>query len=46
MVVRPDGTTLRYRETVHHHVVSSLANCQTAARHREELLAAVRCRAP
>ena len=36
MVVRPDGTTLRYRETVHHHVVSSLANCQTAARHRED----------
>ncbi|MBK7260160.1 MAG: hypothetical protein IPI01_20620 [Ignavibacteriae bacterium] len=37
-VARPDGTTLRFRETVHHHVVSALANCQTAARHREELL--------
>ncbi len=37
-VARPDGTTLGFRETVHHHVVSALANCQTAARHRVELL--------
>ncbi len=38
LVKRPDGTTLRYRETVHHHVVSSLANLSTAARHRQEFL--------
>jgi hypothetical protein len=38
LVKRPDGTTLVYRETVHHHVVSSLANLGTAARHRKELL--------
>jgi hypothetical protein len=37
-VDRPDGTTLTFRETVHHHVVSALANCQTAARNRQELL--------
>lgn len=38
LVARPDGTELHYKESVHHHVVSSLANCETAARHREELL--------
>jgi hypothetical protein len=38
LVKRPDGTTLRYAETVQHHVVSSLANCETASRNRKELL--------
>ncbi len=38
LVKRPDGTTLQYAETVHHHVVSSLANCETASRHRKDLL--------
>jgi len=38
LVKRPDGTTLVYRETVHHHIVSSLANLGTAARHRQDLL--------
>jgi hypothetical protein len=38
LIKRPDGTTLTYRETVHHHVVSSLANLGTAATHRKELL--------
>ncbi|MCC6396159.1 MAG: hypothetical protein IT282_04010 [Bacteroidetes bacterium] len=38
LVKRPDGTTLHYRETVQHHIVSSLANLETAARHRRELL--------
>jgi len=33
-----DGTVLTYRETVHHHFVSSIANSETAARHREPLL--------
>ncbi|MFN0152412.1 MAG: M14 family zinc carboxypeptidase [bacterium] len=33
-----DGTVLTYRETVHHQFVSSIANCETAARHREPLL--------
>lgn len=37
-VARPEGTTLTFGATVHHHVVSALANCQTAARHRAELL--------
>ncbi len=38
IVKRPDGTTLTYREAVHHHVVSSMANLTTAASHRKELL--------
>jgi len=38
LVKRPDGTTLRYAETVQHHVVSSLANFETASRNRKELL--------
>ncbi len=38
LIKRPDGTTLLYRETVHHHIVSSLANLGTAARHRQDLL--------
>ncbi len=37
-VKRPDGTTLAFREAVHHQFVSSLANLATAARHRGELL--------
>lgn len=39
LVKRPDGSVLTYREAVHHHVTSSLANFTTAARHRRELLA-------
>jgi hypothetical protein len=38
LVKRPDGTTLHYNETVHHHVVSSLANLGTASRNRKDLL--------
>jgi hypothetical protein len=38
LVKRPDGTTLTYRETVHHHVVSTLANLTTAAKNRKGLL--------
>jgi len=38
LVKRPDGTTLHYKETVHHHVVSSLANLGTASRNRKDLL--------
>jgi hypothetical protein len=38
IVKRPDGTTLTYRESVHHHIVSSIANLTTAADHRKELL--------
>ena len=38
LVKRPDGTVLGYRETVHHHVVSSLANLTTAANNRVALL--------
>ncbi|MEW6235862.1 MAG: M14 family metallopeptidase [Candidatus Omnitrophota bacterium] len=37
-VRRADGTTMTYRETVHHHIVSSLANLQTLADNRQELL--------
>ncbi|MCK5572721.1 MAG: hypothetical protein KAJ12_08165, partial [Bacteroidetes bacterium] len=38
LIKKPDGTTMRYRETVHHHVVSSLANLTTAAERRADLL--------
>jgi len=38
LVKRPDGTTLTYREAVHHHIVSSVANLTTAATHRVEIL--------
>jgi len=38
LVKRPDGTTLTFRETVHHQFISSLANLTTAANHRTELL--------
>jgi hypothetical protein len=38
LVKKPDGTIMRYPETVHHHFVSSLANLKTAASHRTDLL--------
>lgn len=38
VIKRPDGTILTYRETVHHHFISSMANLTTAAARREELL--------
>jgi len=38
LVKRPEGTTLTYRESIHHHFVSSMANLTTAAAHRRELL--------
>ncbi len=40
LVKRPDGTILSYRESVDHHVVSSLANLETASRNRKALLEA------
>lgn len=36
-VKRPDGATLDYRTTVHHHYVSSLANLSTAAERKSEI---------
>jgi hypothetical protein len=39
VVKRPDGTALTFREAVHHHFVSTMANLTTAAEHRKELLA-------
>ena len=39
LVRRPDGTTLTYRETVHHHFTSTIANLSTAAHHRAAILA-------
>ncbi|MBD3237633.1 MAG: hypothetical protein GF330_13085, partial [Candidatus Eisenbacteria bacterium] len=41
-VARRDGTLLTYRETVHHQLVSFLANLRTAAEWREDLLRAYR----
>ena len=38
LVKRPDGTILSYREAVHHHFVSSIANLTTAAEKRRALL--------
>jgi hypothetical protein len=38
LVKRPDGTTLTYREAVHHHVVSTVANLTTASANRGEIL--------
>lgn len=38
LVKRKDGTTLTYSESVHHHLVSTLANLKTAANNKEELL--------
>jgi hypothetical protein len=37
-IKRSDGTILTFRETVHHHFVSSIANLTTAASRRQELL--------
>ncbi|MBN2089450.1 hypothetical protein JW964_07545 [candidate division KSB1 bacterium] len=37
-IKRADGTLLTYREGIHHHLVSSLANLQTAASNRKMLL--------
>jgi Zinc carboxypeptidase len=39
VVKRSDGTTLTYREAIHHHFTSSIANFGTAANHRKDLLA-------
>jgi len=41
-VARRDGTLMTYRDTVHHQIVSFLANLETAAAHRADLLAAFR----
>ncbi|MDI6809013.1 MAG: M14 family metallopeptidase [Candidatus Eisenbacteria bacterium] len=38
LVKRPDGSILTYREAVHHHITSSIANLTTAAKNRKELL--------
>jgi hypothetical protein len=38
IVKRPDGTTLTFRESVHHHFVSSIANLTTTAKNRKDLL--------
>ncbi len=38
LVKRPDGSELRFRDAVRHHFVSSMANLQTAAKRRQELL--------
>ncbi len=37
-IKRSDGTLLTYREGIHHHLVSSLANLQTAASNRKAIL--------
>ncbi len=37
-VSRPDGTRLSFREAVHHHFISSMANLLTTANHRQALL--------
>lgn len=39
VVKRDDKTTMHYRESVQHHFISSLSTCETAARHRAEVLA-------
>ena len=38
LVKRPDGTTLTYREAIHHHIVSSVANLTTASANRGAIL--------
>ena len=38
VVRRPDGSTVTYREAVHHQLVSSLVNLQTLAENRGEIL--------
>ena len=35
---RHDGSAMTYRESVHHHITSSLANLQTLAQRRKEIL--------
>ncbi len=38
IVKRPDGTVMTYRESVHHQIVSSFANLNSAADNRTEIL--------
>ncbi len=38
LVRRPDGSLLTYPETVQHHVTSTMANLETAARNRRQIL--------
>ena len=38
LVKKPDGTVMTYREAVHHHFTSSMANFATAARNRKGIL--------
>ena len=38
LVRRREGTTMTYRETVHHHITSSLANLTTLAKQRKAML--------
>lgn len=38
LIKKADGTLLTYRQGIHHHVVSSLTNLQTAAANRKSLL--------
>ena len=38
LVKRPGNTILTFREAIHHHFVSSMANLTTALKHRQELL--------
>ncbi|MFH1680255.1 MAG: M14 family metallopeptidase [Candidatus Eisenbacteria bacterium] len=38
IVKRPDGSVMTFRESVHHQLVSSLANLRTLADHRREIL--------
>ena len=35
---RQDGSAMTYRESVHHHITSSLSNLSTLAQHRKEIL--------
>ena len=38
IIKRPDGTLMTYRESVHHQIVSSFANLNSAANNRKEIL--------
>jgi len=38
IIKRPDGTVMTYRESVHHQIVSSFANLNSAANNRVEIL--------
>jgi hypothetical protein len=38
VVKRPDGMEVEFRDAVHHQLLSSLANLETLARHRREIL--------